>query len=108
MRAGDPRREALMIDGLKRFFLLSDGSTSGMGLGQSLFALGKGIGIPGRIAVVALLLAVASACFIEAAVLMLVGYGGGALFLLLFVTEGLGRMFMLVGNWWVVRSGKHV
>jgi hypothetical protein len=97
-----------MIDGLKRFFLLSDWSTTGKGFGQSLFALGKGIGILGRIAVVAILLAVASACFIEPTLLMVVGYGGGALFLLLFVTEALGRMFMLFGNWWVVHSRKHV
>lgn len=96
-----------MIGGLKRFFLLSDWSTSGRGFGQSLFALGKGIiGILGRVMVVGILLAVALACFIESKLLMVFGYGGGALFLVLFVTEVLAHMLMLCGNWWVVRTGK--
>lgn len=95
-----------MIGGLKRFLLLSDWSTSGRGFGQSLFALGKGIGILGRVVAVGILLAVALACFIEPKLLMVVGYGGGALFLLLFVTEVLAHLLMLCGNWWVVRTGK--
>lgn len=64
-----------MIGGLKRFFLLSDWSTSGRGFGQALFVLAKGIGILGRVVAVGILLAVALACFIEPKLLMVVGYG---------------------------------
>jgi hypothetical protein len=91
---------------IRRWFLLSDGSTSGRGFGQCVFALGKAIGTVGRVVATGILVASIVACLIEPQALLVVGYGLGALFAILFLTEVTARLLMLCGNWWVVRIGK--
>jgi hypothetical protein len=89
-----------MASALRRFLLLSDWSTSGSGLGPLLFSVGKGIGILGRIVVPSVIVIAAIACFIEPKLLLVVAYGGGALFPAWLLVEVAARALMLSGNWW--------
>jgi len=93
---------------LSRFFLVTDWSNTGGGIGQTIFLIGKIVAIFGRIGFPALSVAAITACLVQPQVLLIVGYAGGPLLVAWLLLEILARVLMIAGNWLTQMRSRHV
>jgi hypothetical protein len=90
---------------LSRLILLRDWQTRGRGPAQSVFYLGKVIGVTGRVVATIVVVTSIGALVFDSKLSLVLGYAGLVLFWLIALTETLSHLLMAGGNWWVLRFG---
>jgi hypothetical protein len=90
---------------LSRLILFRDWQTRGRGPAQSVFYLGKVIGVTGRVVTTIVVVTAIGALVFDPKLSLALGYVGLVLFWLIALTETLSHLLMAGGNWWASRFG---